>query len=168
MASQRWVSQGEAVGPTALGERIRVETGARVEFVDVTAAAVSLVRRAGIQEGLLCVQTLHTTTAIVVNENEPGLLEDMVEILERLVPAGMGYRHDDLARRVGVPPDEPANGHAHGKAMLLSASQTLTVQAGALQLGRWQRIFLLELDGGRTRTVALTVFGTGPARGRLA
>ncbi len=108
-------------------------------------------------------QTQHTTTAVVVNENEPGLLQDMAEVLERLVPPGRGYRHDDLEQRPGTPPDEPANGDAHCKAMLLSASQTLTIHERRIQLGRWQRIFLVELDGGRMRTVSVTVLGTGTA-----
>jgi secondary thiamine-phosphate synthase enzyme len=130
----------------------------------MTEAAADEVRRSRVRHGLVCVQTLHTTTAVVINENEPGLLQDMAEILERLAPAGLGYRHDDLERRPGTPPDEPANGDAHCKAMLLSASQTLTIRECRIQLGRWQRIFLVELDGGRARTVSITVLGTGAGR----
>jgi secondary thiamine-phosphate synthase enzyme len=159
MASDPLSTPAETAAFTARSERLRLRTRARLAFVDVTEAAAQAVRRSGIRQGLVCVQTEHTTTAVVVNENEPGLLQDMLEVLERLVPRGRGYRHDDLATRVGVPPDEPANADAHCKAMLLSASQTLTVHDGRIQLGRWQRIFLVELDGGRLRTVCFTVLG---------
>lgn len=166
MASDRMVADGEPWTRGPGSRLLRLYTRDRVEFLDLTDAVADVVCRSGVRQGLVCVQTLHTTTGVVVNEAEPGLLRDMVELLERLAPAGRSYRHDDLARRPGVPPDEPANGEAHCRAMLLSVSQTLTVQEGRVLLGRWQRIFLVELDGGRPRTVAVTVFGTGgPASG---
>lgn len=55
----------------------------------------------------------HTTTAVVVNEHEPLLLDDFRDVLERTIPRAARYRHDDLARRVDIPPGEPKNGHAH-------------------------------------------------------
>ena len=69
--------------------------------------------------------------------------------------AAAGYAHDALHLRPGVPPDERANGHAHAKALLLRTAETLNVAAGRLQLGRWQRVLLLELDGPREREVSL-------------
>ena len=161
MASDSLVAGPEALTLVVHSRQLRVRTATPRQFIDVTEAVAEEVRRSRVRHGLVCVQTLHTTTAVVVNENEAGLLQDMAEVLERLVPSGRGYRHDDLERRPGAPPDEPANGDAHCKAMLLSASQTLTIQGGRIQLGRWQRIFLVELDGGRVRTVSVTVLGTG-------
>ena len=165
MASDLLVTESEALTFTAHSRHLRLRTRTRHQFIDLTEAAADAVRRSRVRHGLVCVQTLHTTTAVVINENEPGLLQDMAEVLERLVPPGRGYRHDDLARRPGAPPDEPANGDAHCKAMLLSASQTLTIQERRIQLGRWQRIVLVELDGGRMRTVAVTVLGTSATVG---
>jgi secondary thiamine-phosphate synthase enzyme len=159
MASDRWVVDAEAWTRGPGSRLLRLQTRDHIEFVDLTDAVADVVCRSGVRQGLVCVQTLHTTTAVVVNEAEPGLLRDMVELLEQLAPAGRSYRHDDLARRPGVPPDEPANGEAHCRAMLLSASQTLAIQDGRVLLGRWQRIFLVELDGGRPRNVSVTVFG---------
>jgi secondary thiamine-phosphate synthase enzyme len=164
MASDSLVAGAEALTLVAHSRHLRLRTTTPHQFIDVTEAVVEEVRRSRVRHGLVCVQTLHTTTAVVINENEPGLLMDMAEVLERLVPTGRGYRHDDLERRPGAPPDEPANGDAHCKAMLLSASQTLTIQERRIQLGRWQRIFLVELDGGRLRTVSVTVLGTGAER----
>jgi secondary thiamine-phosphate synthase enzyme len=161
MASDSLLTGSEAPTLIAHSRHLHVQTGPRHQFVDLTEMVAETVRRSRVRDGFVCVQTMHTTTAVVVNENEPGLLQDMADVLERLVPPGRGYRHDDLERRPGTPPDEPANGDAHCRAMLLSASQTLTIHAQRIQLGRWQRIFLVELDGGRLRTVSLTVLGTG-------
>ena len=106
------------------------------------------------------VQTRHTTTGVCVNENEPLLLGDLLALLERLAPRGaVAYAHDELHRRPGVPPDERPNGHAHAKALLLRTSETLNVADGRLQLGRWQRVLLLDLDGPREREVSLLGMG---------
>ena len=105
------------------------------------------------------VQTSHTTTAVVVNENEPLLIQDMSKLLRRWAPRG-GYGHDDFdSRTVNVAPGERANGHSHARALLLGASETLNVSGGRIRLGHWQRIFLVELDGPRAREVSVTNFG---------
>jgi len=119
-----------------------------------------VVERSGIAEGLVSVQSMHTTAAIVVNENEPLLLADLRAALERVAPRHLSYRHDDFAQRAAVAPDEPANGHAHCQALFLRASETLALARGRACLGRWQRLFLAELDGPRTRTLSVTVLGT--------
>jgi secondary thiamine-phosphate synthase enzyme len=138
---------------------IDVETDERWQFVDLTDLAIRCLRDSGVREGLLSVQTRHTTTAVIVNENEPLLLADMRSVLERLVPKTRTYLHNDLGLRGAVPPEETPNGDAHCKAMLLGASESLAVRGGKLQLGCWQRIFLVELDGSRRRSVLLTILG---------
>ena len=140
-------------------EDIEVRTPGGLVFVDLTGLLTDIVARSGIAEGLLSVQSLHTTAAIVVNENEPLLLQDLRATLERAAPRHLTYRHDDFSQRAAVPPDEPANGHAHCQALFLRASETLGVAGGRPRLGRWQSVFLLELDGPRTRTAAVTVLG---------
>jgi secondary thiamine-phosphate synthase enzyme len=141
-------------------EDVEVRTAAGLAFVDVTAQVEAIVERSGIADGLVSVQSLHTTAAVVVNENEPLLLQDLRAALERAAPRHLTYRHDDFAQRAAVPPDEPANGHAHCQALFLRASETLGVAGGRPRLGQWQRVFLVELDGPRTRTLAVTVLGT--------
>jgi secondary thiamine-phosphate synthase enzyme len=141
-------------------EEIEVRTRAALEFVDVTARMTEVVERSGIAEGLVSVQSMHTTAAVVVNENEPLLLADLRAALERVAPRHLSYRHDDFAQRAAVAPDEPANGHAHCQALFLRASETLALARGRACLGRWQRLFLVELDGPRTRTLGVTVLGT--------
>ena len=139
---------------------IKIETANCLQFIDITERVVELVEDTGIQNGIVNVQTRHTTTAIIVNENEPLLLEDMKRTLERLAPRETAYGHNDFSiRTVNMQPDETENGHSHCKAMFLRTSETLNVTGGVIQLGRWQRIFLLELDGARTRSVSVLMMG---------
>jgi len=146
-------------GWSAASDVVTLRTETTRQFIDLTELVAERVRRSGISHGLVSVVTRHTTTAIVVNEDEPLLLEDMGHLLDRLVPPDIRYGHDDMARRTGVGPDERANGAAHCRSLLLGASQVFHVDAGAIQLGRWQRIFLVELDGPRTRAVSILVLG---------
>jgi secondary thiamine-phosphate synthase enzyme len=139
--------------------RIRLRTTQPTDFADLTDDLERLVTEAGVGVGLLNVQTAHTTTAIVVNEHEPLLIDDFRALLERAVPRGAAYHHDDLSRRTGVANDEPRNGHAHCRALLLPTSACLNVTCGRLALGRWQRVFLVELDGPRLREVSVVITG---------
>jgi secondary thiamine-phosphate synthase enzyme len=138
----------------------QIPTLRSTEFVDITERIQTLVADAGIQTGCLNIQTLHTTTAIIVNEHEPLLLVDFAALLERAAPDDAFYRHDDVTvRRVNLVPEERANGHAHCRALLLGASVGLNIVGGRLQLGRWQRVFFVELDGPQTRELSVVVFG---------
>ena len=135
-----------------------VATEAPVQVVDITARVQELVAGDEVREGVVVVSSRHTTTAIAVNEPEPGLLEDLAATLARLVPAGQGYRHDDLEAR-GNPPGEPMNAHAHLQALLLGSSEAVPVVEGRLALGTYQALFLVELDGPRRRQVSVLVLG---------
>jgi secondary thiamine-phosphate synthase enzyme len=140
--------------------RIRVATARPIEFIDLTDRVEALAAATGIHTGLVNVQTRHTTTAIVVNEHEPLLHSDFEALLARTAPRDGGYRHDDMAvRTVNLTPDERANGCAHCHALVLGTSVALNVAEGRLQLGRWQRVFLVELDGPREREVSVLVLG---------
>jgi secondary thiamine-phosphate synthase enzyme len=139
---------------------ISVETHRPIEFVDLTGTLAAAVQGLGLLDGVVTLQTRHTTTGILVNEHEPGLLEDLEAMFERLVPASMAYVHDDLGRRsVNLGPGERRNGHAHCRAALLRTSESLPVSDGAITLGRWQRVFLVDFDGGQRREVSLTLMG---------
>jgi secondary thiamine-phosphate synthase enzyme len=142
--------------------RFQVPTQNPTEFIDITDQLEALISDARLDSGFANIQSMHTTTAIVVNEHEPLLLADFGELLERTARTGACYRHDDASvRTVNLIPGEPerANGHAHCRALLLSASACLNVAGGRLQLGRWQRVFLAELDGPRTRDVSVLLVG---------
>jgi secondary thiamine-phosphate synthase enzyme len=142
--------------------RIRITTQNPTEFVDLTGQLDELVKEAGLCAGLVNVQSLHTTTAIIVNEHEPLLLADFATLLTKAAPLEAGYRHDDMhSRTVNLAPGERPNGHSHCRALLLGSSVSLNVADGTLQLGRWQRVFLVELDGPRTREVSVLLLGEG-------
>ena len=144
----------------AFSDRVRLRTESPIQFIDVTDLVAERVRRTRVIEGLVCVQVQHTTAAVLVNEDEPLLIEDMTKALERVAPSGASYAHDDLGRRgPETPPCERRNGHAHCKAMALPVSATLNIAGGRLQLGRWQRILLVELDGPQPRTLSLSILG---------
>ncbi|HJR58336.1 MAG TPA: secondary thiamine-phosphate synthase enzyme YjbQ [Vicinamibacterales bacterium] len=141
--------------------RIRVATERAMEFIDLTERIEALAAEAGIHAGLVNIQSLHTTTAIV-NEHEPLLLADFDALLARAAPRDVLYRHDDMdVRTVNLTPGERPNGHAHCHALLLGSSASLNFARGRLQLGCWQRVFLVELDGPRVREVSVLVLGEG-------
>jgi len=139
---------------------VRVRTQLPTDFVDITDRVQALVNGSGLGAGLVNVQSLHTTVAIVVNENEPLLLTDFATFLERTSPAQADYRHDDLSvRTVNLTADERINGHAHCRALVLPSSACLNIVDGRLRLGRWQRVFLVELDGPREREISIMLMG---------
>lgn len=139
--------------------RLDVTTSRATEFVDVTTRLQDAISAAGLREGRLHLQSLHTTLGLTINENEPLLLGDLQATLERVAPGAEVYEHDNLLRRMDVEPDEPRNGHAHCRHLLLQPACTLLVEAGRLVLGRWQSVFAVELDGPRERQLALQMDG---------
>ena len=139
---------------------LHITTTQPTEFIDLTDRLERLVSDAGLRFGIVNVQTLHTTTGVIVNEHEPQLLGDFRAFLEAAAPDDGRYRHDDMtARTVNVLERERPNGHAHCRALLLPSSLCLNVMDGRLLLGRWQRGFFVELDGPRERMVSVLVFG---------
>jgi secondary thiamine-phosphate synthase enzyme len=149
----------ERAVPDPASEDLVVQTSLPIQFIDVTGMLAERLRALGFRDGVLHVQTRHTTTGLVLNENEPLLLGDLQRTLERLVPDRPDYAHDDIERR-GMPADEPKNAAAHCRALLLPGSQSLIVRGGELQLGRWQSLFLVELDGPRRRNIALAALAS--------
>jgi secondary thiamine-phosphate synthase enzyme len=123
-----------------------------IQLVDITRAVAAVVRQARVQDGLVQVFSRHTTAAIRIQEDEPLLLEDLRCFLSRLAPPDATYGHNDFrVRTQHMHPDERPNGHAHCLQLLLGSSESVPVMDGELQLGEWQRLFLVELDGPRPR-----------------
>lgn len=139
--------------------RIAIETGRPTHFVDLTSRVQDQIEVSGLRTGQVHLQSMHTTLGLTVNENEPLLLADLEALLKRLVPGDATYLHDDFALRSNIPSDEPVNGHAHARHLLLHPSLTILVEDGALLLGKWQSIFAVELDGPRSREVAVQLSG---------
>jgi secondary thiamine-phosphate synthase enzyme len=130
------------------------------EFIDITDEVAAAVEASGIQDGTVTVFSRHTTAAVKINENEPLLLRDMARFLEASAPREAEYRHNDFViRTANMTDDECPNGHSHCQHLLLGASETIPVMGGRLGLGRWQSIFLVELDRPREREVVVQVLG---------
>lgn len=130
------------------------------DFIDLTDQIKDFLAGTGIKNGLVNIQCLHTSAALIVNELEPLLLEDIKANLQRTAPDNINYNHDDFDRRtVNMCPGECVNGHAHCKAIHLLPSVTLNFKEGQLQLGQWQRVILVELDRARPRTVQVQIIG---------
>ncbi len=126
---------------------IDIETGKRTEALDITSKVSQALLESGIKSGICIVYSLHTTTALTINEADDALINDILSLLERIAPKGAGYEHD---RGDG-------NAHAHLRAALLGNSATIPVEDGRLALGTWQRIIFLEFDGPRRRRIFVRI-----------
>ena len=131
---------------------------------DITDEVTAAVRESGVQNGIACVYSPHTTCAVRVNEFERGFLEDFATLLKRLVPSEGYYAHDDWDKRtenVCAEDMDFGNGHAHCMSMLLGpAGESIPIRDGELCLGTWQRVLFLELDRERDRRWIVQVVGT--------
>ena len=139
-----------------------------IQLLDLTDQVAAFSREFGSWHGTLNVFSRHTTAAVRIQEDEPLLLEDLRSFLTRLAPPDAPYGHNDFdVRTEHMHPDERPNGHSHCLHLLLGASASVPVVDGVLQLGNWQRIFLVELDGPRAdRQVQLHLTGLQRSRSR--
>lgn len=125
----------------------QIDTNKNFEIIDITSKINGLI---DIEEGIISIFSRHSTSAIVVNENESGLLDDLEFMLNNLVSDKFSYRHDRIDN----------NAKSHLKSFLLSSSECLPIKNSKLDLGTWQSVFFIELDGPRhARTVTLTMVG---------
>jgi secondary thiamine-phosphate synthase enzyme len=139
---------------------IKLKTATTLDFIDVTEKIKKILKKAGIKRGVINIQSLHTTMAILVQEAEPLMITDLKKILDKVAPRTFRYMHDNFKiRTVNMHPNEPKNGHSHCKAAFLPTSCYLNITKGDLQLGQWQRIFAVELDNARPRKIALQIMG---------
>lgn len=135
----------------ATSSEIIVNTRNAPELVDVTPLVQMQVTAAGVRTGIAAVFCQHTTAAIIVNEADPGLHQDIAALLERLVPERGRYEHNG--------PAGEQNAHAHLRQVLLGGSVSLPVVDGRVALGTWQRVYLVELDAPRQRRITVQVVG---------
>ncbi len=132
---------------TVKSSEIKINTNKNFEIIDITSKINELI---DIEDGIISVFSRHSTSAIVVNENEKGLLNDLEFMLNNLVSDKFSYQHDRI--------DD--NAKSHLKSFLLSSSESLPVKNSKLDLGTWQSVFFIELDGPRRgRTITLTMVG---------
>ena len=132
-----------------LFREISLSTSKRLDLIDITEEVLSFVEECNVESGICIVNSLHSTSTIVVNEHESGLKEDILKKVEEEFPRGAGWRHDRV--------DD--NADAHLTSVFLGHSKTFPIREGRLQRGTWQNIFFLELDGPRIRRILFEVVG---------
>jgi len=132
--------------------RLQIATSGHDQMLDITPRVREVIVASGIRDGLVCVFVAHSTAAVSVSEYEPGLVEDVRLAAERIAPARADYAHNRL--------NADDNAHSHLRSLVIGPSVTVPLVDGALTLGTWQRIVLLDFDThARTRTVWVQVLG---------
>lgn len=132
-------------------KRFEIKTTSRIQMVDITAHIKTLLKKEEMVSGIIVVYVPHTTCGITINENaDPAVKEDILDVLDRLVPAQENYRHLE------------GNSDAHIKSSIIGTSVTVFVESGSLVLGTWQGIFLAEFDGPRKRSILLKMIADSP------
>ena len=127
----------------------------RMELLDITERVQEVIQKSRVSSGFVHLQSLHTTTALLVNEWQRALIEDMKEHLSQMVPREGDWRHNNPQ----YSDCDRSNADSHLRGMILGQSLSLQVRQAALILGTWQRILLAEFDGPRTRSVSVQAFG---------
>lgn len=129
-----------------MSEVLRIRTTAVKEIVDLTDRLETVVRKADLQEGLCALFVTHTTAALTTGEIGEGTDDDLLEVVEEMIPH-IRFQHAH----------NPAHAWSHMASSILGPSLTVPVSAGKLVLGTWQSVMLIELDGPRERTVHVTL-----------
>jgi secondary thiamine-phosphate synthase enzyme len=130
----------------------KVDTRGFCDIADITSQLQKVVSDSGIREGIVCIANPGSTAGITTIEFEPGAVADLKEALEKLAPENHRYHHDDTW--------QDGNGFAHLRSALIGASRAFPVRAGAVVLGTWQQVVLLDFDNRpRQRHLAAVVVG---------
>lgn len=129
-------------------ETIQVKTPARSAAVDITSNIAAKLKEIGALDGICLIYTPHTTAALAINEGaDPDVMDDVLTSLDKLAPWNVGYKHVE------------GNSAAHIKSIMVGGSVQVIVESGQIVLGTWEKIFLCEFDGPRTRKVFLKFQG---------
>jgi secondary thiamine-phosphate synthase enzyme len=131
-------------------EYLSMETNERRQLVRITDAVAAVVEKSQIQEGMVLVSAMHITAGVYVNDDEPGLFEDIWKWLEQLAPERSDYLHHQTGED---------NGDAHLKSLLIHHQILVPITRGKLDLGTWQQIFYAEFDGRRRKRVIVKALG---------
>jgi len=133
-------------------QQISISTKGHGDMHDLTTQVASIVAAAGVRTGIVNVFNVGSTAAVGTIEFEPGLVDDLPAVLDKLIPASRNYGHEQAWH--------DGNGHSHLQATLLGPSLTVPIADGKLAIGTWPQIFHLECDvRGRPRTVIVTATG---------
>lgn len=135
-------------------ESITIKTTEPLGFIEITDKIAEIVKKSPINNGLTVLTTQHTTAALCVNEKCGRLQEDMKGLLKNIAPPNAKYRHNHSTI------DGRSNAHSHLMSLILKTTEIVPIVKGQLQLGTWQSIFFVELDGPRSeRNINVMVIG---------
>jgi secondary thiamine-phosphate synthase enzyme len=127
---------------------LRLQTEGNGQIIDLTDGVSRIVQGAGADRGLVTVFAIGSTVAVTTMEYERGGIQDLTDLLDRLIPARQDYAHNRL--------NHDTNAHAHLRAALIGPSETVPLVDGGLALGTWQQIVLIDFDDRpRQRSVAV-------------
>jgi len=142
------------------------ETRERREFVRITEDVAAAVQKAEIAEGLVLVSAMHITAGVWINDDEPGIQEDVLEWLDKIAPPSWKEQAGDVSAALSPDPGDyrhhrggEDNGDAHLKNLLVHHQVIVPVTGGRLDLGPWQAIFYCEFDGRRSKRLVIKVLG---------
>ena len=139
-----------------LVEKIFLESKRSTELIKITEHVHRVVEKSRVKNGIINVFTLHVTTGLTINEDDPRLEEDIAQFLLKAVPEDDSYAHHHFFRKDGR---MAVNAYSHIRASLLGPSLTIPLQDGQAVLGSRQQIYLVELDGPQTRSFVVQVMG---------
>ena len=132
-------------------EYLTFETKKKRDYINITPQVEAAVMKSGVQEGLCLVNPMHITASVYINDDEPGLIQDFDDFLERMAPYDLkGYRH----HRTGED-----NGDSHVKRQLFGREVVVAITKGRLDFGTWEQIFYAEFDGRRRKRVIIKILG---------
>lgn len=131
-------------------EELWFETKTRRDYINITPQIEALIRKSGVREGLVLVNAMHITASVYINDDEPGLLRDYDDFLERLAPQEARYRHNETGED---------NGDAHLKRQVMGREVVVAITEGRLDFGSWEQIFYGEFDGRRRKRVLVKIIG---------
>ena len=140
-------------------QKFELESTTQIEFLNITDKVQEIIDNSGIREGQVVIYSPHTTMGIMLNHNEPMLLQDFLKVFHRLIPVDSQYSHDLFELRRGRMADGRSNGQAHCQTMLIGVSETVPVEKGKMMITERQSIFAVEFDGSRKRDIVVQVVG---------
>jgi len=134
-------------------EYITVQTEKKREFMNLTPNVKSAMEKSGLRDGIILVASLHSNSAVFINDDEAGLLQDIADWLDRLAPFGDDYRHAAKGARA------ESNAASHMQSILLNQQAMLSFTEGKLEMGPWQQVIYAELDGQRPKRIHIKLLG---------
>ena len=141
---------------TVVIETVSVKSGRATELIKITDLVKRVVKKSNVRNGIVNVFTLHVTTGLTINEDDPKLEEDIASFLVKAIPEDDSYAHHHFFRKDGR---MAVNAYSHIRASLLGSSLTIPLQDSQVILGSRQEIYLVELDGPQTRGFVIQVMG---------